>query len=50
MVELGGRVSDQGGAVVLGTHDADLRAAIADRIGNVAGGRAFEPAREAALA
>ncbi|MEP6751260.1 MAG: ATP-binding cassette domain-containing protein [Candidatus Dormiibacterota bacterium] len=50
LVKLVARLRDQGAAVVLATHDADLRSAIADRIVNVAGGRAFEPAREAALA
>ena len=50
LVKLVARLRDQGAAVVLATHDADLRSAVADRIVNVAGGRAVEPAREAVLA
>jgi len=47
LVKLVARLRDQGAAVVLATHDADLRAALADRIVNIAGGRAVEQAREA---
>jgi energy-coupling factor transport system ATP-binding protein len=47
LVNLVARLRDQGAAIVLATHDADLRSAVADRIVNVAGGRAVEPAREA---
>ena len=44
------RLRDLGAAVVLATHDAELRAALADRIVNVVGGRVLEQPREAVLA
>jgi energy-coupling factor transport system ATP-binding protein len=50
LVKLVARLRDQGAAVVLATHDADLRSAVADRIVNVAGGRAVDLALEAILA
>ncbi len=43
-----GRLRDTGAAVVIATHDADLRAAIADRVLEVAGGRVAEHAGQAA--
>ena len=50
LVRLVARLRDQGAAVVLATHDDDLRAAIADRVVNVIGGRVLEPARAAVMA
>ena len=47
LVALVARLRDQGAAVVLATHDADLRAAVADRVVNVGGGRVLEQAQEA---
>ncbi len=34
---------DAGSAVVLATHDADLRDALADRVATVGGGRVSDP-------
>jgi energy-coupling factor transport system ATP-binding protein len=39
LVRLAARLRDQGAAVVIATHDSDLRAAVADRVLMVAGGR-----------
>jgi ABC-type ATPase involved in cell division len=50
LVTLVARLRDLGAAVVLATHDAELRAALADRIVNVVGGRVLEQPREAVLA
>jgi energy-coupling factor transport system ATP-binding protein len=50
LVGLVARLRDQGAAVVLATHDADLRAAVADRVVDVSGGSAIEQARQAVLA
>ncbi len=47
LVALVARLRDRGAAVVLATHDADLRAALADRVVNVGGGRVIEQAQEA---
>jgi energy-coupling factor transport system ATP-binding protein len=50
LVSLVARLRDLGAAVVLATHDAELRSALADRIVNVGGGRVIEQPREAVLA
>ena len=50
LVSLVARLRDLGAAVVLATHDVELRAALADRIVNVAGGRVLEQPRDAVLA
>jgi energy-coupling factor transport system ATP-binding protein len=50
LVGLVARLRDQGAAVVLATHDADLRAAVADRVVSVSGGSVLEQAREAVRA
>jgi energy-coupling factor transport system ATP-binding protein len=42
LVHLVARLRDQGAAVVLATHDVDLRAALADRVFEVGGGRVRE--------
>jgi energy-coupling factor transport system ATP-binding protein len=47
LIALVARLRDQGAAVVLATHDAELRSALADRIVNVAGGRILEQSRAA---
>ncbi|MEA2667532.1 MAG: energy-coupling factor transport system ATP-binding protein [Chloroflexota bacterium] len=46
LVSLVARLRDLGAAVVLATHDAELRSALADRIVNVGGGRVLEQSRE----
>ena len=38
-MELVARLRDQGAAIVLATHDEDLRAALADRVVRVADGK-----------
>jgi energy-coupling factor transporter ATP-binding protein EcfA2 len=38
LIRLVSRLRDQGSSIVLATHDADLRAALADRVLNVSGG------------
>jgi energy-coupling factor transport system ATP-binding protein len=48
LVGLVARLRDQGAAVVLATHDAELRAALADRVIEVADGTVRETALEAA--
>jgi energy-coupling factor transporter ATP-binding protein EcfA2 len=48
LVHLVGRLRDAGAAVVIATHDTDLRAAIADRVLQVSGGHVVEQARQAA--
>jgi energy-coupling factor transporter ATP-binding protein EcfA2 len=50
LIRLVARLRDHGAAVVLATHDAELRAALADRVVNVGGGRVAEPERQAILA
>jgi energy-coupling factor transporter ATP-binding protein EcfA2 len=50
LVGLVARLRDQGAAVVLATHDEELRAALADRMVNLGGGRVLEQAREVVLA
>jgi energy-coupling factor transport system ATP-binding protein len=50
LVSLVARLRDLGAAVVLATHDAELRSALADRIVHVGGGRVVEQSREAAPA
>jgi energy-coupling factor transport system ATP-binding protein len=47
LVKLVAGLRDRGAAVVLATHDADLRAALADRVVDVGGGRVRERPREA---
>jgi energy-coupling factor transport system ATP-binding protein len=42
LVALVARLRDLGAAIVLATHDADLREALADRVVNVGGGRVLE--------
>jgi ABC-type multidrug transport system ATPase subunit len=42
LVRLVSRLRDGGSAVVLATHDAELRAALADRVLRVSGGRVTE--------
>ena len=49
LVSLVTRLRDRGAAVVLATHDTELRSALADRIVNVGGGRVLEQPREAVL-
>jgi len=46
LVELVGRLRDRGAAVVLATHDAELRHALADRVVQVGDGRVTEMALE----
>ena len=50
LVGLVARLRDGGAAVVLATHDADLRSALADRIMSVGGGKVNETAPEAVQA
>jgi energy-coupling factor transport system ATP-binding protein len=50
LVRLVARLRDLGAAVVLATHDEELRAALADRVLHVAGGKVIEKTREAVLA
>jgi ABC-type ATPase involved in cell division len=50
LVSLVARLRDLGVAIVLATHDAELRSALADRIVNVGGGRVLEQSRETAPA
>jgi energy-coupling factor transporter ATP-binding protein EcfA2 len=50
LVTLVARLRDQGAAVVLATHDVELRAALADRVVNVGGGRVIEQAPKAVVA
>ena len=50
LVRLVARLRDQGASVVLATHDAHLREALADRFFNVGGGVVSELAAEKALA
>lgn len=47
LVALVARLRDLGAAVVLATHDAELRSSLADRIVNVGGGRVLEQSRDA---
>jgi energy-coupling factor transport system ATP-binding protein len=47
LVGLVARLRDCGAAIVLATHDADLRAALADRVVRVGSGRVIETAMEA---
>jgi energy-coupling factor transport system ATP-binding protein len=47
LVRLVARLRDLGAAVVLATHDDELRAAVADRVVHVSGGSVIEQAREA---
>lgn len=47
LIRLVARLRDQGSSIVLATHDADLRAALADRIVRVAGGKVVEVTAEA---
>jgi len=42
LVALVSRLRDQGSAIVIATHDPDLRSALADRVLHVAGGRVVE--------
>jgi energy-coupling factor transport system ATP-binding protein len=46
LVRLAARLRDRGAAVVIATHDSDLRAAVADRVVMVAGGRVSPAAAE----
>jgi energy-coupling factor transport system ATP-binding protein len=50
LVTLVARLRDQGAAVVLATHDVELRTALADRTVDVGAGRVIEQAREAVVA
>jgi len=50
LVRLVARLRDLGAAVVLATHDDELRTVLADRILNVSGGRVIEKTREEVLA
>ncbi|MEA2643305.1 MAG: energy-coupling factor transport system ATP-binding protein [Chloroflexota bacterium] len=50
LVTLVARLRDQGAAVVLATHDVELRAALADRVVNVGGGRVIEEGPKAVVA
>jgi energy-coupling factor transport system ATP-binding protein len=47
LIELVAQLRDQGGAIVLATHDADLRSALADRVVHVGGGKVRQIALEA---
>ena len=47
LVSLVAGLRDGGAAVVLATHDAELRSAVADRTVDVSGGRVLEPPRQA---
>lgn len=46
LVGLVARLRDRGAAIVLATHDADLRAALADRVIRVGDRKVFETAPE----
>jgi energy-coupling factor transporter ATP-binding protein EcfA2 len=50
LIGLVARLRDRGAAVVLATHDPELRSALADRTVNVSGGRVLETPRQAVLA
>jgi len=50
LIGLVARLRDRGVAVVIATHDANLRAALADRVVRVADGRAVETSMEVARA
>ncbi len=50
LVRLVTRLRDSGAAVVIATHDAELRAAIADRVLQVSGGLVVEHAGQAVIA
>jgi ABC-type ATPase involved in cell division len=50
LVRLVARLRDLGAAVVLATHDEELRTVLADRVLNVGGGRVIEKTREEVLA
>ena len=50
LVHLVARLRDQGAAIVLATHDSELRAALADRVFSVGGGGVRELAEEKVLA
>jgi energy-coupling factor transport system ATP-binding protein len=50
LVRLVARLRDLGAAIVLATHDDELRTVLADRILNVSGGRVIEKTREEILA
>jgi energy-coupling factor transport system ATP-binding protein len=50
LVELVARLRDRGAAIVLATHDADLRAALADRVVRVGDLRVLETAPQGVLA
>ncbi len=50
LIGLVARIRDRGVAVVIATHDADLRAALADRVVRVADGRVVETSSEVARA
>jgi energy-coupling factor transport system ATP-binding protein len=47
LVKLVARLRDGGASIVLATHDVDLRAAVADRVVRVGGGKVVEEALEA---
>jgi ABC-type multidrug transport system ATPase subunit len=42
LVGLVSRLRDSGSAIVLSTHDSELRAALADRVLTVSGGKVME--------
>jgi ABC-type multidrug transport system ATPase subunit len=50
LVSLVSRLRDRGSAIVLATHDADLRAQLADRVLRVSGGRVTEVEPQAVTA
>jgi energy-coupling factor transport system ATP-binding protein len=50
LVRLVARLRDLGAAIVLATHDDELRTVLADRILNVSGGRVIEKTQEEVLA
>ena len=47
LVGLVARLRDQGASIVLATHDADLRAAVADRVVRVADGKVLDATPQA---
>jgi peptide/nickel transport system ATP-binding protein len=47
LIGLVARLRDSGAAIVLATHDAELRAALADRVVSVGGGRVVEATPQA---
>jgi len=47
LISLVARLRDQGAAIVLATHDVELRAALADRVVHVGQGKVVEAAPEA---